>query len=109
MVIKLHHALLGFFVFALLTSFIRNSSTLANNLPFYNQLQSEFEREKAKNEELKLGAAKANNPYELEKLLRNKLGLVKAKEQIVVIPNLILSPTITPTPSSTQGSRYPSE
>lgn len=102
MVIKLHHALLGFFVFALITSLIRNSSTLAQNLPFFRQLETEHQREKLKNEELKLNAAKINDPYELEKLLRDKLGLIKEKEQVVVIP----SPSTTPV-SSLVPSRKP--
>lgn len=97
MVIKLHHALLGFFVFALVTSLVRNSTTLMNNMPFYNQLKAEYEREQMRNNELKLSSAKARNPLELEKLLRNKLGLVKDNEQIVVIPKN--RPSHTPSPS----------
>jgi len=96
MVIKLHHALLGFFVFALGTSLIRNTVNLTNNIPFYHQLQSEYEREQSRFEKLKLSAAKTKDPFETEKLLRDKLGLIKANEQIVVIPDPPPSPTITP-------------
>lgn len=96
MVIKLHHALLGFFVFALVTSLLRNSTNILNNVPFYNQLKSDYEKEKTRNNELKLDAAKSKDPYEVEKLLRDKLGFIKDNEQVIVIPNL----TQTATPSS---------
>jgi cell division protein FtsB len=94
MTIKLHHALLGFFVFALVTSLARNGTTVVNNIPFYNQLKADYEKEKRRNNELKLDAVKARDPYEVEKLLRNKLGLIKANEQVIVIPNM--TPTATP-------------
>lgn len=99
MVIKLHHALLGFFVFALGTSLLRNTVNLTNNIPFYNQLQSQYDKEKIRFEKLKLNAAKTQDPFETEKLLRNKLGLIKANEQIVVIPDTLPGVTITPGPS----------
>lgn len=95
MTIKLHHALLGFLVFALATSLVRNSAVILNNVPFYNQLKSDYEKEKDKNNELKLNVIKSKDPFEIEKLLRNKLGFVKANEQIIIIPDI--SPTVTPT------------
>ena len=99
MVIKLHHALFGFFVFALVTSLVRNSVNIVNNVPFYNQLKSDYEKEKSHNNELKLDAAKSKDPYEVERLLRDKLGLIKANEQVIVIPNL----TQAASPSSAMG------
>lgn len=101
MVIKLHHALLGFFVFALVTSLVRNSTNILNNVPFYDQLKADYEKEKARNNELKLDAAKSKDPYEVERLLRDKLGLIKANEQVIVIPNL----SQTATPSSSMKPR----
>ncbi len=101
MVIKLHHALLGFFVFALVTSLVRNSTNILNNVPFYDQLKADYEKEKARNNELKLDAAKSKDPYEVERLLRDKLGLIKANEQVIVIPNL----SQTATPSSSMEPR----
>lgn len=98
MVIKLHHVLLGFFVFALVTSLARNSIVLVKNGPFFDQLKSEYEKGKMINDNLKLSAAKAKDPFEIERLLRNKLGLVKGTEQIIVIPNKAPLVTITPTP-----------
>ena len=97
MTIKLHHALLGFFVFALATSLVRNSTTILNNIPFYYQLKADYEKENKRNNELKLNAVKSKDPYEVEKLLRNKLGLIKTTEQVIVIP----STTGIATPSST--------
>lgn len=96
MVIKLHHALLGFFVFALATSLVRNGTNIIHNVPFYDQLKADYEKEKARNDALKLDAAKSKDPYEVERLLRDKLGFIKANEQVIVIPNL----TRTATPSS---------
>ncbi len=101
MTIKLHHALLGFFVFALATSLVRNGTSMINNIPFYDQLRVERDKEAKRNNELKLDAARAKDPYEVEKLLRNKLGLIKANEQVIVIPSIPTSvtPSITGTPS----------
>lgn len=98
MTIKLHHALLGFLVFTLATSFVRNGTTILNNVPFYNQLKADYEKEKQRNNELKMNVVKSKDPYEVERLLRDKLGFVKANEQIIVIPNT--TPTVTPTPTT---------
>ncbi len=96
MTIKLHHALLAFFVFALITSLIRNGSALVKNVPFYRQLERDYMKEKEKNDTLKLDAVKSRDPYEIERILRDKLGFVKANEQMIVIPE---TPSTTPHPS----------
>ena len=101
MTIKLHHALFGFFVFALATSFIRNGTTILNNISFYNQLKADYEKELKLNNELKLDAVKAKDPYEVERMLRNKLGLIKANEQVIVIPLIPSAASPSPTMRST--------
>ena len=98
MTIKLHHALLGFLVFALATSLIRNGTNTFHNMPFYDRLKADYEAEQARNEKLKLDAARAKDPFEAEKLLRDQLGLIKENERVIVLPD---SPEPTPTPTPT--------
>ncbi len=92
--LKLHHILIGFLIFTLITSFLRNSSALHRNATFFSQLQKEYEEEKNRNEKLKLQNAKSSNPFEIEKIMRNKLGFVKSGEEVVIIQGV--SPTVTP-------------
>lgn len=94
MVIKLHHALIAFLVFALVTSILRNSYSLYKNMPFFGQLVKEYEREKTENRKLKLDYAKSKDPYEVEKILRDKLGYTKPNEKIL----LYTQPSTAPTP-----------
>lgn len=98
MTIKLHHALLGFLVFALVTSLIRNSSTLLGNIPFYRQLEHDYQQEQIKHDTLKLDTVKAQDPYEIERILRDKLGFVKSNEQVIIMPE---NTTPSPTPTLT--------
>ena len=95
MVIKLHHALIAFLLFALVTSVLRNSFSLYKNMPFLDQLKKEYEHEKTENRKLKLEYAKSQDPYEVEKILRDKLGYTKPNEKIL----LYTQPTATPTPT----------
>jgi cell division protein FtsB len=93
MTIRLQHLLIGVLLFLLVTSFVRNANTLNRNTDFFRQLEKEYAREKKRNEKLKLQEANMRDPYELEKMFRDKLGLVKEGEQVI-----ILGPTTTPKP-----------
>ncbi len=93
MVIKLHHALIAFLVFILITSILRNSYSLYKNMPFFDQLTKEYNREKAENRKLKLEYAKSQDPHEVEKVLRDKLGYTKEGEKILIYTDATLTPT----------------
>ncbi|MEI6326796.1 MAG: septum formation initiator family protein [Candidatus Roizmanbacteria bacterium] len=95
--LKLHHILIGFLIFTLITSFLRNSAALKRNATFFTQLQKEYDEQKVRNDKLKLQNAKSSNPFEIEKIMRNKLGFVKAGEEVVIIQDT--SPTTTPSPT----------
>jgi cell division protein FtsB len=84
--IKLHHALIGFLIFVLITSIIRNANSLYQNIPFVNQLEKEYKKEVEKNRHLKLQYAKSLNPNEIEKIIRDKLGFTKDREQVIILP-----------------------
>jgi hypothetical protein len=92
---KLHHLLIGFVLFTLITSLLRNSAALNRNMTFYNQLKDEYEVEMKKNEQLKLKRAKSSQPLELERIVRDKLGLIKKGEEVIIIPT---PHTSSPTP-----------
>ena len=99
MVIKLHHALIGFLLFVLLLSALRNAQSLSQNMPFFSQLQKEYNREKARNRALKLQYAQSKDPYEIEKTLRDKLGYSTTDEKVLLFTAPSTSPTLSPTPS----------
>jgi len=63
-------------------------------MPFFGQLVKEYEREKAENRKLKLDYAKSRDPYEVEKILRDKLGYTKPNEKIL----LYTQPTVAQSP-----------
>lgn len=65
---------------------LRNATALQRNTKFLDQLKNEYESEKVKNEKLKLKYAKSSNPFEIEKIVRNKLGLVRPGEELIIIP-----------------------
>lgn len=94
MKLKLHHLLFAFIVFTLFTSVLRNATALQRNTKFLDQLKNEYESEKIKNEKLKLKYAKSSHPFEIEKIVRNKLGLVRPGEELIIIP----TPSTTPDP-----------
>lgn len=94
MKLKLHHLLFAFIVFTLFTSVLRNATALHRNTKFLDQLKNEYESEKLKNEKLQLKYAKSSNPFEIEKIVRNKLGLVRPGEELIIIP----TPSVSPSP-----------
>ncbi len=96
MVIKLHHALIAFLIFVLVTSVIRNSYSLYQNMPFFNVLKEEYDREKAENRKLKLNYAKSKDPFEVEKILRDKLGYTLPSEKVLIYTDDKSTPTPTP-------------
>lgn len=98
--LKLHHILVGFLIFTLITSFLRNSAALRKNATFFSQLQREYDEQKARNDKLKLQNAKSSNPFEIEKIMRNKLGFVKPGEEVLIIQGV--SPTTTPSTTPSQ-------
>lgn len=62
---------------------------------FYEASQQQYNEQLEINKKLKSDLAKSKDYYEVEKIIRNKLGKVKSNEVEVVIAR----PTITPSPS----------
>jgi len=75
----------------LATSLIRNIYNYYDKRQFYNDYKNELKKETAKNIYLKTQVLKKGDPNELEKTIRNKLGLTKENETVVVLP--LPSPT----------------
>lgn len=85
-----------------ISSMTKNFLSFTNNLAFYQNFRQEYEKEKKKNNELKMMAVRSTDSFEVEKMIRNKLNMVKKDETIVILPNptpepQAIAPTSIPT------------
>ncbi len=84
----------------LITSFIKNFLDYQNKKAFFENYKKQYETEKKRSLELKTALLKKSDLNEIEKIIRNKLNLVKPGELTVILPQP--TPTliiITPTPA----------
>jgi cell division protein FtsB len=63
-------------------------------ISFYQSFKQDYEKEKKRKITLETNILKSKDPYEVEKILRNNLNLLKEGEVAIIIPN----PTPTPKP-----------
>ncbi len=83
----------------LISSLTKNLFEYRKNYSFYEDFKNEFDQTQQKNTSLKTAILKNSDPNQIEKIIRNKLGLGKPNEVAVIIP--LPTPTIphtTPTP-----------
>jgi cell division protein FtsB len=93
---KILSLLILIFTFILL---IKNFNWYKKTVDFYHQYQKEFEKEKSKNIYLKTELVRKKSLIEIEKTIRDKLGLTKENEYIIILPSLIpKAKAISPTP-----------
>src|SRR5437868_1414223 len=91
--------LIGLVLLFLFSSFIKNYSEFKKNTTFFNTFKNDYEREKDRNNKLKMEALKQSDPSEIEKTIRNKLNMVKDKEIAIIVPTPTLEPVVVaPTP-----------
>jgi len=84
--------------FLILSSSIKNIINYQNAQKFYRRYKENFEKEKKKNQMLKTQILKKTSLFEVEKIIRNQLNLIKPDEVLVIIPRPTLYPSPTPTP-----------
>jgi len=90
------------FLLFLTTSFVKNLIDYNSKKAFYENYRTKYETEKKRNIELKTALLKKSDLGEIEKIIRNKLGLLRPDEVAVVMPRPTPSPviiTLTPAPS----------
>ena len=73
-------------------SLTKNIFDYRKTIRFYESFKQDYEKEKKRKIELKTNILKSKDPYEVEKILRNKLNLLKEGEIAIIIPD----PTPTP-------------
>ena len=78
---------LGILFVFLLVSLIRNISIMATGDKRIAEEEAKLEKARKKNSELKATVAKISTPEYLEKQARDRLGLVREGETIVVLPD----------------------
>lgn len=88
---KILFTLLIIFLFFSLT---KNFFDFQKNKQFYQGYKDNYEKERKKNIELKTTMLKKSSFYEIEKIIRNKLNLLRPGELAIIIP----SPAISPSP-----------
>ncbi|MEK7079399.1 MAG: septum formation initiator family protein [Patescibacteria group bacterium] len=78
-------------------SLIKNFSEYQKNMQFYKNYKETAEAEKKRNIQLKTQKLQKTSVREVEKTIRNKLGLLQPSEIAVIIP----PPSPSPTPAIT--------
>lgn len=89
---KLKRFFLVIVLIFLFFSLTKNIFDYKKTINFYNSFKNEYEQEKKRKIELRTKILKSKDPYEVEKIISNKLGLLKQDEIVIIIPN----PTPTP-------------
>jgi len=74
------------FIF-LFFSLTKNIFDYKKTIEFYNSFKKDYETEKKRKIILKTQILKSKDPYEIEKIIRNKLGLLRKDEISIIIPN----------------------
>ncbi len=92
---KVLFILLMLFLFSSLTKTIAD---YLQNMSFYQDYKTEYEKEKKRNVVLKTEIIKNNDPYQLEKTIRNNLNLAHENETEIILPQPTEAP-ITPRPT----------
>jgi len=80
-------------------SLTKNIFDYKKTISFYQGFKQEYEKEKKRKIELKTNILKSKDPYEIEKILRNKLNLLKEGEIAIIIPDPIPTPKQRKQPS----------
>lgn len=95
----LKRIILGFLILFFLSSLTRNFFEYRRNVEFYQGYKKNYEDIKKRNTELKTELVKNNDPYQVEKTIRDKLNLAKQNEVAVLLQEPTPTPTvISPTP-----------
>ena len=83
----------------LISSLTRNLFEYKKNYSFYENYKKEYEEARQKKTRLKTEILKKNDPNEIEKIIRNKLNLLRPNEIAIILPQPTPTPLIfTPTP-----------
>lgn len=81
-------------------SLIKNIIDYTRKLGFYEEFKKQVKLEEKKNISLKTEVIKAQDPYRIEKTIRDRLNLQRANEAVVILPKPTPTPVIiTPTPA----------
>ncbi|OGK30998.1 hypothetical protein A3F29_02505 [Candidatus Roizmanbacteria bacterium RIFCSPHIGHO2_12_FULL_33_9] len=67
-------------------SLTKNLFDYRKTISFYQSFKEEYEKEKKRKITLETNILKSKDPYEVEKILRNKLNLLKEGEIAIIIP-----------------------
>jgi cell division protein FtsB len=90
---------LSFLLFFLFSSLLTNLFGYKSKLQFYQQFKQNFDKEKKRNIEIKTEIVRKKSTEEIEKTIRNNLGLLKDNEVALIIPSPpAIRTSITPTP-----------
>jgi hypothetical protein len=65
---------------------------------FYHEIDREYKAELDTNKKLKSELKKNSDSYIVEREIRNQLQLLKPNETSVILPNITINPTPSPTP-----------
>lgn len=64
-------------------------------ISFYQGFKNDYETEKKRNITLQTNILKSKDPYEVEKILRNKLNLLQEEEIAIIVPEPTTQPIQT--------------
>lgn len=98
---KVKRVFVAIILIFLFFSLSKNLFDYRKTINFYEGFKQDYEKETKRKIELKTNILKSKDPYEIEKILRNKLNLLKDGEIAIIIPNP------TPTPKQAKQADMP--
>lgn len=90
--------LIGLIGVFLITSIIKSVTEYRKNLKFHATFKEEYQKEKDRNNQLRMQAIHESDSFELEKTIRNRLNLIKENEVAIIVPTPTTTP-VRPTPT----------
>lgn len=94
----IRNIIITFVALLLLVSLSKNILSYKDKRAFFNEYGHEYKAELYTNKKLKSELKKSSDSYVVEKEIREQLQLLKPNEVAVILPNITIQPTPTPTP-----------
>ncbi|MFH1826924.1 MAG: septum formation initiator family protein, partial [bacterium] len=86
LVFKIKRIFVTIILIFLFFSLTKNIFDYRKTINFYQSFKNDYEKEKKKKIILQTNILKSQDPYEVEKIIRNKLNLLKDGEVALIIP-----------------------
>jgi len=95
---RIKNIIVVFLALLFAASLSKNILSYKDKHGFYGEIKQEYKEELETNKKLKSELKKNSDSYVVEKEIREQLQLLKPNEVAIILPNITIQPTPTPTP-----------